>query len=199
MIAIVDYGMGNLFSIYNGLRNVDGDPVIVSNQKDLTKANGIVIPGVGSFGDGMRNLSPFVPRLLNLIDSGVPTLGICLGMQMFFDESEEGKEEGLGLIEGEVSRLPRGVRIPQMGWNSLEIKREVDLLKGIKNGNYFYFVHSYYCLPRNEKRIVAITEYGTDVTAVVKKGNIYAVQFHPEKSSKKGLRILKNFVEICKC
>jgi len=199
MIVVIDYGMGNLFSIYNGLKKVDGNPVIVSDQRDLTKADAMVLPGVGSFGDGMRNLSPFIPRLRNLIDSGVPTLGICLGMQMLFDKSEESNEAGLGIIKGEVVRLPGGVRTPQVGWNSLQITREVDLLRGIRDGDYFYFLHSYHCIPIDEKRVVATTEYGADITALVKKDNIYAVQFHPEKSSEKGLRILKNFVEICKC
>jgi glutamine amidotransferase len=193
MIAIIDYGMGNLFSIYKALRKVGGDSFIISNSSELKDVDGVVIPGVGSFGDGMHNLRPFSEKVLDL---SVPILGICLGMQVFFKESEEGMEKGLGMIEGRVIRLPSSVRIPQMGWNSLEIKKRTELLHGIEDGDFFYFAHSYHCVPSENGEIVAITKHGTDIAAVVEKDNIYAVQFHPEKSGGKGLKILRNFVDL---
>ncbi len=199
MIAIIDYGMGNLRSIHNALMKVGGDPVIVSDSRDLPGADGIVIPGVGSFGDAMRNLTPFADRLFDSVDSGTPLLGICIGMQVLFDRSEESDSAGFGLIKGDVVRLPEGVKIPQMGWNELTIHRDTDLLAGIDDGDFFYFVHSYYCVPEDPGIIIATTDYGVDLACVVSKENVHAVQFHPEKSSKKGLRILENFVEMTRC
>ncbi len=200
MIAIIDYGMGNLRSIHNALATVGGNPVIVSDSKALSDADAdaVVIPGVGSFGDAMRNLAPFADGLFELIGSGTPLLGICIGMQVLFERSAESDVAGFGLIKGDVIRLPDGVKIPQMGWNELTIRGDTDLLAGIDDGDFFYFVHSYYCVPEDERLIAATTDYGVDMAAVVEKNNIYAVQFHPEKSSKKGLRILKNFVEMVK-
>ena len=199
MIAIIDYGMGNLRSIHNALTKVGGDPVIVSDSRDLSGADGIVIPGVGSFGDAMRNLTPFADRLFDSVDSGTPLLGICIGMQVLFDRSEESDSAGFGLIKGDVVRLPEGVKIPQMGWNELTIHRDTDLLAGIDDGDFFYFVHSYYCVPEDPGIIIATTDYGVDLACVVSKENVHAVQFHPEKSSKKGLRLLENFVEMTRC
>ena len=200
MIAIIDYGMGNLRSIHNALAKVGGNPVIVSDSNALldADADAVVIPGVGSFGDAMRNLTPFSDRLFDLVDSGTPLLGICIGMQVLFERSEESDAAGFGLLAGDVIRLPDGVKIPQMGWNELTIRSDTDLLAGIDDGDFFYFVHSYYCVPEDERLIAATTDYGVDMAAVVEKDNIHAVQFHPEKSSRKGLRILKNFVEMVK-
>jgi glutamine amidotransferase len=201
MIAVIDYGMGNLRSIHNALAKVGGNPVIISDSKSLSDADAdaVVIPGVGSFGDAMRNLTPFSDRLFDLVDSGTPLLGICIGMQVLFERSEESDAAGFGLLAGDVIRLPDGVKIPQMGWNELMIRSDTDLLTGIDDGDFFYFVHSYYCVPEDERVIAATTDYGVDMAAVVEKNNIHAVQFHPEKSSKKGLLILKNFVEMVKC
>ena len=190
--------MGNLRSIHNALTKVGGDPVIVSDSRDLSGADGIVIPGVGSFGDAMYNLTPFADRLFDSVDSGTPLLGICIGMQVLFEESEESNSAGFGLLKGDVVRLPEGVKIPQMGWNELTIHRDTDLLAGIDDGDFFYFVHSYYCVPVDSGIIAATTDYGVDMACVVSKGNVHAVQFHPEKSSKKGLRLLENFVEMVK-
>ena len=198
MIAIIDYGMGNLRSIHNALTKVGGDPVIVSDSRDLSGADGVVIPGVGSFGDAMHNLTPFADRLFDSVDSGTPLLGICIGMQVLFEESEESDSAGFGLLKGDVVRLPEGVKIPQMGWNELTIHRDTDLLAGIDDGDFFYFVHSYYCVPVDSGIIAATTDYGVDMACVVSKENVHAVQFHPEKSSKKGLRLLENFVEMVK-
>jgi glutamine amidotransferase len=201
MIAIVDYGMGNLFSIYNGLKKVYDSPMLITddNIASLRTADGVIVPGVGAFDDGIRNLKPFSEELLNIVESGVPVLGICIGMQILFEESEEGKEKGWGLIPGKVIRLPANVRVPHMGWNNLHLHRHSELLDGITETDYFYFVHSYYCVPRDEASVVASVEYGAYLAVVVNKNNIYGVQFHPEKSSKKGLQILSNFVRMCKC
>ena len=199
MIAVIDYGMGNLRSIHNALVKVGGNPVIVSGKRDLSDADGVVIPGVGAFGDAMHNLMPFSDKLFDLIDSGIPLLGICIGMQLLFEWSEESDCAGFGLLKGDVVRLPEGVKVPQMGWNELTVQSDTDLLTGIDDGDFFYFVHSYYCVPRDQQIIVATTDYGVDMAAVVEKDNIHAVQFHPEKSSRKGLMILKNFVRMVKC
>ncbi len=199
MIAIIDYGMGNLRSIYNALMNVNGDPVIVSDSAKLSGADAVVIPGVGSFGDGMNNLRQFGDELFDVINNGIPMLGICIGMHVLFDWGEESNSAGFGLIKGDVIRLPPGVRVPQMGWNELQIRNDSDLLSGINDGDFFYFVHSYYCVPANNQTITATTDYGVDLAAVVEKDNIHAVQFHPEKSSNKGLIILKNFVGMTRC
>ena len=199
MIAVIDYGMGNLRSIHNALMKVGGNPVIVSDKRDFSDADGVVIPGVGAFGDAMHNLMPFADKLFDLIDSGIPLLGICIGMQLLFEWSEESDCAGFGLLKGDVVRLPEGVKVPQMGWNELTVQSDTDLLTGIDDGDFFYFVHSYYCVPRDQQIIVATTDYGVDMAAVVEKDNIHAVQFHPEKSSRKGLLILKNFVRMVKC
>jgi len=200
MIAIVDYGIGNLFSIYNGLKRVYDHPTLVTNDEitKLIEADGIIVPGVGAFDDCVRNFKPFSERLIECAESGIPVLGICVGMQLLFDESEEGSEKGLQLLPGNVVRLPANVRVPHRGWNNLHLQRHSELLDGITDADYFYFVHSYYCVPRDEDSIVASVEYGVQLAAVVNKDNIYGVQFHPEKSSKKGLQILSNFVHMCR-
>lgn len=199
MIAIIDYGMGNLRSIHNALKKVGGDPVIISDIAKLSGADAVIIPGVGSFGDCITNLTPFRDKLFEVIDSGIPMLGICIGMHVLFDHGEESDCAGFGLIAGDVIRLPQGVKIPQMGWNEMRIHQDSDLLLGINNGDFFYFVHSYYCVPADDSTITASTDYGVDLAAVVEKDNIHAVQFHPEKSSSKGLIILNNFVEMVRC
>lgn len=200
MIAIIDYGMGNLFSIYNGLKRVYDDPRLVTaeNIERLREADSIIVPGVGAFDDCVRNFKPFSEALIERVESAVPVLGICIGMQLLFEASEEGKERGLGLLPGTVVRLPDTVRVPHMGWNNLHLQRYSELLDGITDADYFYFVHSYYCVPRNEDHIIASVDYGVQLTAVVNRKNLYGVQFHPEKSSKRGLHILRNFAHICK-
>jgi len=199
-IVIVDYGMGNLFSIYNALDYVGGNPKIVRDPDDLDDADGIVVPGVGAFGSCMSQLSRFESSLLQSFREGVPMLGICVGMQVLFEESEESPgAAGLGWIGGKVVHLPDSVMIPQMGWNDLSIKRPVEMLDGISDGDMFYFVHSYYGLPKDRSVIAATTQYGVEVTAAVSKDNLFATQFHPEKSGAKGLRILENFVRSIRC
>ncbi|MDD5256834.1 MAG: imidazole glycerol phosphate synthase subunit HisH [Methanothrix soehngenii] len=199
-IIIVDYGMGNLFSIYNALEYVGGNPKIARDPGELAGAKGIVVPGVGAFGSCMNQLSRFSDSLLSCFQEGVPMLGICVGMQVLFQESEESPgAPGLGWIEGKVVRLPDGVMIPQMGWNSLSIKHRVEIFDGINEGDMFYFVHSYYGQPRDNSVIAATTDHGVELAAAVHKDNLFATQFHPEKSGPKGLRILKNFVRSTIC
>ena len=199
-IIIVDYGIGNLFSIYNALEYVGGNPKIARDPEELAGAKGIVVPGVGAFGSCMNQLSRFSDSLLSCFQQGVPMLGICVGMQVLFQESEESPgASGLGWIEGKVVRLPDGVMIPQMGWNSLSIKHRVEIFDGINEGDMFYFVHSYYGQPRDNSVIAATTDHGVELAAAVHKDNLFATQFHPEKSGPKGLRILKNFVRSTIC
>jgi glutamine amidotransferase len=200
MIAIVDYGMGNLFSIYNALIQVKADPRIIDEPEGLAGADGVVVPGVGAFGRCMEKLSRFEGALRQSLEDGTPMLGICIGLQVLFEESEESHgARGLGWIRGRVVRLPEGVMIPQMGWNSLSIKRHVEMLDGISDGDMFYFVHSYYGSPEDRSVIAATTEHGVEVTAALARDNLFATQFHPEKSGAKGLKILENFVRSTRC
>lgn len=200
MIHIVDYGMGNLFSIYNALNRVGGSPTIVSTPEELKGCEGIVIPGVGAFGRCMERLARFEGPLTQALEDGTPILGICVGMQVLFDASEESPgARGLGWIAGQVIRLPEGVMIPQMGWNTLTKLKEIPILDGVASNNQFYFVHSYHCVPNDPDVIVGTTDHGVDVVAVVAKDNLYATQFHPEKSGSIGLRILENFVRMVRC
>jgi len=197
-IAIVDYGMGNLRSVARAVEYAGAEPVVTSEVEAIDRCNGIILPGVGAFEDAMANLYPLRDYIIKSAEEK-PVLGICLGLQLFFTYSEESRagERGLNLIKGKVVRLPEGLKIPHMGWNSLEIKKDSRLLDGIKQGEYFYFVHSYYAQPE-EDVVVATTKYGVDIPAVVEKGNVFATQFHPEKSSKAGLKIVKNFVDIAR-
>jgi len=159
-----------------------------------------VVPGVGAFGSCMDQLERFSESLKEELLQGVPMLGICVGMQVLFEESEESPgAAGLGWIKGKVVRLPKGVMIPQMGWNSLSIKRPVEMLEGVSEGDMFYFVHSYYGMPEDNSVIAATTRHGVDVTAAIVKDNLFATQFHPEKSGPKGLQILRNFVRATRC
>lgn len=198
-IAVVDYGVGNLFSIYNALERVEARPELITEPEELTRFEGVVVPGVGSFGRCMRRLSRFEAALREALEGGTPILGICVGMQVLFERSEESPEEGLGWIDGEVVRLPDSVLVPQMGWNTLSIKREVEILDGISDDDFFYFVHSYHCVPRDGRVVAATTDYGLEMAAAMAVDNLFAVQFHPEKSGEKGLSILKNFGRLARC
>jgi len=198
-IAIVDYGVGNLFSIYNALNHVGGSPELVDDPQKILDADGVVVPGVGSFGKCMQRLAPFETSILELLEEDVPLLGICVGMQLLFQKSEESPDEGLGWIEGEVVRLPKNVLVPQMGWNSISLKKDLSIFDDISEGDRFYFVHSYHCVPKDPSVTAATTDYGLELSACISRGNLFAVQFHPEKSGPKGLTILKNFVRSTKC
>lgn len=206
MIAIIDYGMGNLRSVQKGFEKVGHTAIVTSDPKAIMDAGHVVLPGVGAFPDCMRNLEErglldVVPKV---IESGRPFLGICLGLQLLFTESEEfGVHKGLDIIKGRVVkfselRSPNSelLKVPHMGWNTVSIKKKPPVLEGIDDGSYFYFVHSYYVVPEDEEVVATATDYGIDFVSSIWKDNIFASQFHPEKSQEKGLRILKNFGNI---
>ena len=199
MIAIVDYGVGNLRSVQKALERVGAQAVITSNPSRLESARGIVLPGVGAFGDGMDNLRArgLVRPLLEQVAQDKPFLGICLGMQLLFDESEEmGLHEGLGLLAGRVVRFPESdLKVPHIGWNQLQGCGS-GVLSGLSDGEYAYFVHSYYVVPAERSDIVATTEYGVEFASVVSRANVFGAQFHPEKSQDVGLRLLENFAGV---
>ncbi|MBI4681166.1 MAG: imidazole glycerol phosphate synthase subunit HisH [Nitrospirae bacterium] len=202
MIAIVDYGMGNLRSVEKGFLKVGIDVVVTNKPEIIEKADGIVLPGVGAFKDCMRELSNLrlTDAIVNAIRNGKPYLGICLGLQVLFSESEEfGRCRGLDIFKGKVVRFSSGnLKIPHMGWNELTIQKQNPLLNGIKDKTYFYFVHSFYVVPEDSSIIAATTDYGINFTSMVWEDNIFAVQFHPEKSQAAGLRLLENFGRIVK-
>ncbi len=197
-IAIVDYGMGNLFNIEKALEKVGCQVRVTDNPSVIEKAAGLVLPGVGSFKDCMANLinKELVHPIRKFIHSQRPFLGICLGMQILFTESEEfGQTKGLNIFKGKVVHFSKNCKLktPHMGWNNIKIKKRVPILKDIPDNSYFYFVHSYYVIPDDKNISATITEYGTKFTSSVWKDNIFACQFHPEKSQQLGLTILKNF------
>ena len=196
--AIIDYEVGNLFSIQCGLEKVGFHTEIVSSPSQLNNKDAVVLPGVGSFSAAANKLEPYRLKILDLVKSGTPLLGVCLGMQLFFSSSEEGTGKGLDLFGGRVVGLPRSVKIPHMGWNTLRILNENRLLEGIEDEPFFYFVHSYYPIPADKEIVVADTEYGTTFASVVAENNVFGTQFHPEKSGEKGLAILANFARIVK-
>ena len=197
MITIIDYGAGNLASIVNGLKKVGAQVEITSEPKKLKNADAIVLPGVGSFGDAMEKITAFKPAIVEATESGKPFLGVCLGVQLLMDSSDESPGvEGLKIFSGDCKRFTGKLKIPHMGWNNLEIVNDTPLLQGITDEDYFYFVHSYYVVPNNKSIVAANTKYGTDFPSVISEKNIFATQFHPEKSADKGLKILKNFVEL---
>ena len=203
MIAIVDYGVGNLFSLVSSFAYIGADAKLTSDPDEIRRADRIILPGVGAFADAARKLadSGLDKVVLEEAGRGKPLLGICLGMQMLFERSfEYGEHEGLGLIKGSVKPmreiLPGELKIPQIGWNSLSFKGEKsELFKYVKEGDFVYFVHSYYGADCEES-LIATTEYGREITAAVASGNVYGVQFHPEKSGEVGLSILRAFCEI---
>ena len=204
-IALIDYGMGNLLSVSKALEHVGGKIQIVDKPEGISGASALVLPGVGNFGDGMKHLSSrgFVKPLLDWAASGKPLLGICLGMQMLLEESEEAPGvKGLGVFKGKVVRFPEcGEKVPHMGWNSISAGLDAPrsrFLKDVPDGSFFYFVHSYYAKPEDKTASVAVSDYILPFTAAVGKGNVFATQFHPEKSQDKGLAILKNFVDASK-
>jgi glutamine amidotransferase len=200
MIAIFDYGMGNLHSVSKAVERLGFEPIVTSNAQQILAADGAILPGVGAFGDAMQHLRESNLRevVLRYAASGKPLLGICLGMQLLFTRSEEhGSHEGLNLLSGEVVRFQGDYKIPHMGWNRLEFLQPSPLLGGLDEG-YVYFVHSYHVKPENQTDLLAVTDYYQPVTAVVGRDNVYGMQFHPEKSGEVGMKLLGNFLGLCK-
>ena len=201
MITIIDYGAGNLFSVQNALNYLGLENRVSRDPGEIRSADGLILPGVGAFGDAMANIRRrgLEPVIRDVAESGKPFLGICLGLQLLFERSEEAPGvAGLGILKGEILRIPEaeGMKIPHMGWNSLHLQNDGRLFRGIREQSYVYFVHSYYLKAEDEKIVKATTEYCTHIHASVEQGNVFACQFHPEKSSDVGLHILKNFVEL---
>jgi glutamine amidotransferase len=201
MIAVIDYGASNLRSVMHAMSHLEADAHVAESPEELEGARAIILPGVGAFGAGMEQLRArgFEGPIKQHVADGVPLLGICLGMQFLFEASEEmGEHAGLGLLGGRVVRFPEGsgLKIPHMGWNQLHPVEDSLLLAGVNDGDYAYFVHSYYVAPGDESDVLARTDYGLPFTSVVGRGHVYGVQFHPEKSQSVGLRILRNFVSM---
>lgn len=201
MIAIIDYDAGNIKSVEKALIALGQEVVITSDKEKILKADKVILPGVGAFGDAMENLkrTGLDQVVKEVAQRGIPFLGICLGLQLLFESSDEAPGvEGLGILKGKILRIPdqEGLKIPHMGWNSLHLENNGRLFKGIEENAYVYFVHSYYLKAEDEQIVKASTEYSTHIHASVEQGNVFACQFHPEKSSDVGLKILKNFVEL---
>lgn len=204
MISIVDYGMGNLRSVKKAFESLGFLPTVTRNPEEILNSDGLVLPGVGAFGDCMKNLEDFglVDPIKSFINTGKPFLGICLGLQLLFEESEESTgENGLGILKGKVVRFPRfneeRLKVPHIGWNQVDAKRSLPILEGIPVGSWFYFVHSYFPEPEDSGVIAGKTQYGIEFTSAIEKDNVFACQFHPEKSSTLGLKILQNFAVMC--
>jgi len=201
MIGIIDYDAGNLRSVEKALVSLGEEVIVSRDSSEILQADKVILPGVGSFGDAMNNLDKFglVDTIKKVAASGTPFLGICLGLQLLFKTSEESPEAtGLGILDGEILRIPDapGLKIPQIGWNNLEINPKARLFKGLPENPYVYFVHSYYLKAKNPEDVAASTFYSTQIHASVERGNVFACQFHPEKSSEVGLKILKNFIDL---
>jgi glutamine amidotransferase len=199
MVAIVDYHMGNLHSVQKACAVAGLKSRIVSRAKDIRSAGAVILPGVGAFGQAMQHLKRqhLIGTLREVAQAGKPFLGICLGMQLLFEMSEEfGRHPGLAIFPGKVRPFPKHLKIPHMGWNSLSIKKRHPLLQGIPDGTYMYFVHSFYCAPKDPKLLLATTAYGIEVAAVVGYKNICATQFHPEKSQRAGLKVYHNLARM---
>ena len=199
-VVIIDYGMGNLCSVKQAVSAVGGDAAVTSDPGEVAKARALILPGVGNFGQCLENLAKLDLKdiLINRLDAGVPYLGICLGYQALFEGSEEALTvKGLGVLPGQVVRFPAtGLKIPHMGWNTINFKQYCPLFEGVEQGSYFYFVHSYYVEPKDDSAVVTSTEYGVSFASSIHLDNIFACQFHPEKSQKLGLKVLKNFLRL---
>jgi len=203
LIVVVDYGMGNLRSVAKAFEAVGADVKVSSSPEDIKNSKAIVVPGVGAFGDAIKNLKKLnlYGAILDHINQDKPYFGICLGLQILFEKGYEfGEHSGLGVIKGKVIRFKNkeGFKIPHMGWNQVNIKQNEGLFSGIKNQEYFYFVHSFYVIPEESQVIASTTDYINEFCSSIQKENIWAVQFHPEKSQKAGLSLIKNFVDFAK-
>ena len=193
-VAIFDYGAGNIFSLKSSLEKNNAQVDIIAQLDNIKEYSGLLLPGVGNFDPAIKSLSSSKVEFEDLVKNHIPVLGICLGMEMFFEKSEEGKLGGLGFLEGEVILLPNKLKIPHMGWNDLQIKKPSILLEGVKEGSWVYFVHSYRVKPKDEEIVKADSDYGINVPAVIENSTLFGTQFHPEKSGKVGSIMMKNFL-----
>ena len=203
MIAIIDYGAGNIQSVYKALKYVGCDCIVTNDKDEIMKADGAILPGVGSFGNSMDNMNEngITETVREFIKTKKPFLGICLGLQLLFPESEESPGvKGIDIFKGTVTKIPdgEGLKIPHLGWNSIKLLKKDGIFKGIKDNSYVYFVHSYYLNAENKDIVAAQTEYGVTIDAAISYENVTATQFHPEKSGEVGLQMLRNFAEMCK-
>jgi len=201
MIAIIDYDAGNIRSVEKALIALGEQPVVTRDKDTILAADKLILPGVGAFGDAMERLHQYglVDVIREAVKNGTPLLGICLGLQLLFERSDESNGvKGLGILKGQILKIPDspGLKIPHMGWNSLTFQNQGRLFKGLEEHPYVYFVHSYYLKAEEESIVKATTQYGVTIHASVEKGNVFACQFHPEKSSRAGLQMLKNFAEL---
>ncbi len=196
MIGIIDYGMGNLGSVYKAFEKVGLNPKIIKSKDEIDSCDGLCLPGVGAFKDAMDNLVSYgyIDKIISFIKAKKPFVGICLGYQLLFEKSYEfGEHKGLGVLKGEVKLFPTSVKIPHIGWNQLWIRKKEGVFKDLKDGDFVYFVHSYYVLPKDESIVSTYTDYGIDFASSIEFENIVGLQFHPEKSQDIGLKILYNF------
>ena len=197
-VAIFDYGAGNIFSLKNSLEKEGASVDVINNFDKPNEYSGLLLPGVGNFDPAIKSITKSSKTGFKDFVNSTPVLGICLGMEMFFEKSEEGKEKGLGIMSGEVIILPSSMKVPHMGWNDLEIKKPGKILEGVDNGSWVYFVHSYRVKPNSNDIVTAESDYGIKVPAVVEQDNFFGTQFHPEKSSSVGKIMIKNFLDVCK-
>ena len=198
-VAIFDYGAGNIFSLKNSLEKNNADVDVITSFDNSNNYSGLILPGVGNFDPAIKSIRERSKKQFNeFVKDKVPVLGICLGMEMFFEKSEEGKEKGLNIMKGEVVLLPKNMKTPHMGWNNIQIKQQSKILEGVKDGSWVYFVHSYRVKPESDTIVVADADYGIQVPAVVEKKTFFGTQFHPEKSSQVGSMMIQNFLNVCK-
>jgi len=197
-VAIFDYGAGNIFSLKSSLEKNDAEVDVITSLNHTNSYSGLLLPGVGNFDPAISSLTLSKKAFVDTVKNQMPVLGICLGMEMFFEKSEEGKASGLGVLEGEVILLPNKFKIPHMGWNDLQIKKPSKLLDGVKDGSWVYFVHSYRVKPKNMEIVKADSDYGISVPAVIESDSLFGTQFHPEKSGKVGSTMINNFLRECK-
>ena len=197
-VAIFDYGAGNIFSLKSSLEKNGAEVDVITSLSHVNGYSGLLLPGVGNFDPAISSLSASKKVFADIVKNQIPILGICLGMEMFFEKSEEGKASGLGVLEGDVVLLPNKFKIPHMGWNDLQIKKPSKLLEGVKEGSWVYFVHSYRAKPKNMDIVKADSDYGISVPAVIESSTLFGTQFHPEKSGKVGSIMINNFLRECK-
>ena len=198
-VAIFDYGAGNIFSLKNSLEKAGATVDIITTFDEPNQYSGLLLPGVGNFDPAIKSIHEHSKiEFKDYVKDDTPVLGICLGMEMFFEKSEEGQEKGLSIIDGEVIELPSSMKIPHMGWNNLEIKKSGKILEGVNNGSWVYFVHSFRVKPTSNDIITAESDYGIKVPAVIEKNNFFGTQFHPEKSGEVGSVMIQNFLDECK-